>query len=74
MFNMMKKIDIYDITFIEISYKQKKTDGVEFIIVQQFYNLSSIQNISHSSGKCLFLMISDNSVCIYIHIYTNINQ
>lgn len=42
MFNMMKKIDIYDITFIEISYKQKKPDGVEFIIVQQFYNLSSI--------------------------------
>lgn len=38
----MKKIDIYDITFIEISYKQKKTDEVEFIIVQQFYNLSSI--------------------------------
>lgn len=38
----MKKIDIYDITFIEISYKQKKTDRVEFIIVQQFYNLSSI--------------------------------
>lgn len=38
----MKKIDIYDITFIEISYKQTKTDEVEFIIVQQFYNLSSI--------------------------------
>lgn len=64
----MKKIDIYDITFIEISYKQKKNGR------SRIHNCSTILQLVFNIKYITFIrkMLISNDFqqqCLYLHSY-----